>query len=174
MEPKGYGKGQTSASPRPLRLLRTRSPKAFLRRGALPPLPKGSEARRIRPPFPRTKPGRRLPLLPQDSASSKIPFQLCVWIQVSRKRKILQREMKRSASPRLGILKGHVTASCSNSCSGTKTAGRPARPRPPSGQRQPGLRPSPTYTPDEGGLTGPGKRWLADTGNSLFSRDRVS
>lgn len=74
-------------------------------------------------PFPylRTWPILLLPLFSQDSSSTKIPFQFCVWIQVSRELKILQIKMRLSSFTMIsGILQSHVKPSEENSNCGMK------------------------------------------------------
>lgn len=49
------------------------------------------------------------PLLPKDSSGTKISFQLCVWIQVSRELKILEKKTKMSAlTTILGMSESHM------------------------------------------------------------------
>lgn len=124
-EPNSHWKGQMSTSPWPLRFLRTRNPQAFIWQSALPILlipPQGFNwPWECTLPSLRTQPVLILPLFPQDSSSTKIPFQFCVWIQVSRELKILQRKMKLSSSIMiLGILKGHIKPTRENSYSDMK------------------------------------------------------
>ena len=50
-----------------------------------------------------------LPLLPKDGSGTKISFQLCVWIQVSRELKILEKKTKMSAlTTILGMSGSHM------------------------------------------------------------------
>lgn len=95
----------------------------------------------------RTQPTLVLPLLPQDSSSAKIPFQFCVWIQVSREFVIKKKKKMNLSSFTmiLGILVSHIkppvgkTAVLASKTICKSAFSTATRPEAKVGQRKPGL-----------------------------------